>query len=166
MTGSPIDSFKNAYFAAISLHGENNSGLQKNRKRDYQMFKQTLLALVSVQLVTLSAFAGDLVTVVTNKSNEHLIADASGSTLYIFDLDQGKTTSACSATCAEVWPPYLLTDVEAVNLKAPLGKIVRANQKPQLTYEGHPVYTYAFDRGTADEAGDGVGGVWHYIQVK
>ena len=36
----------------------------------------------------------------------------------------------------------------------------------QLTYEGRPVYTYAFDRVKGDDHGDGIGGVWHYIEIE
>ncbi|MES2854571.1 MAG: hypothetical protein V4692_01855 [Bdellovibrionota bacterium] len=108
----------------------------------------------------------DLVTIVTNKEKEKLVADSSGSTLYVFDVDQGKPVPACNGTCAEIWPPYLITDAEAATLKAPLGAIKRANEKIQLTYEGRPVYLYAYDRGVADEAGDGIGGVWHYIEIQ
>ena len=85
-------------------------------------------------------------------------------TLYVFDLDSGNT-SKCVADCAEVWPPYILQATEAAALQAPLGSIVRANKKVQLTFNGKPVYTYTFDRKIGDDQGDGVGGVWHYITL-
>lgn len=109
--------------------------------------------------------APELTTTVTNDEGEVLLADSTGRTLYTFDLDKN-TSSACNADCAEVWPPYLLTANEAKNLKEPLGQIVRANKKIQLTYKGSPVYLYSFDRGPAADAGDGVGDVWHYIEIK
>ncbi len=107
-----------------------------------------------------------LVTTAKNTEGEVLLADATGKTLYVFDLDEGKPTPVCTADCAEVWPPYLLTAAEAGKLKAPLGQILRANKKSQLTYAGRPVYTYAFDRAAGDDKGDGLGDVWHYIEVK
>lgn len=72
----------------------------------------------------------------------------------------------CVGDCTEVWPPYILAPEEIANLKAPLGTILRANKKVQLTYLGRPVYTYAFDRKVGDDQGDGVGGVWHYVEIK
>lgn len=108
----------------------------------------------------------ELVTVITNAEGEHLLADSIGKTLYTFDLDVGKKTSACVGDCAELWPPILVTADEARNIKAPLGIIQRTNKKNQLTYNGHPVYLYAFDRVAADEFGDGIGGVWHYIEIE
>ena len=107
----------------------------------------------------------ELTTVVVNDENENLVATFTGNTLYVFDLDQGKKVPACNADCAEVWPPYLVNVAEKAKLVAPLGTIARANGKLQLTYEGRPVYTYAFDRHAADDQGDGLGDVWHYIEL-
>ncbi len=107
-----------------------------------------------------------LTTISVNEEGEHLLADSKGNTLYVFDLDQNRATPACNSACAEVWPPYLLTSDEALNLKAPLGSIVRDNKKSQLTYEGRPVYAYALDRGAAADAGDNIGNVWHYIKIE
>lgn len=107
----------------------------------------------------------ELTTVVVNDENERLLADSRGNTLYVFDVDQaGK--SACNATCAEIWPPYLITDEEAKSLKAPYGTVLRDNKKVQLTRDGRPLYTYALDRGYADDSGDGIGEVWHYIELE
>ncbi len=111
-----------------------------------------------------SQAAAPLVTRVTNDEGETLVADSISRTLYVFDMDKTSTSSACNGTCAEIWPPYLLTDAEAAALQAPLGSIQRANKKLQLTYKSRPVYTYAFDRQAGDDHGDGIGGVWHYIE--
>jgi predicted lipoprotein with Yx(FWY)xxD motif len=128
--------------------------------------KALIMALLTITALSAHAKAQDLTTVVVNDEGEHLVADSRGNTLYVFDMDKGQTTSACNAACAEVWPPYLLAADEVAALKAPLGSITRANGKAQLTYEGRPVYQYAFDRGAAADAGDGIGGVWHYIEIE
>ena len=135
--------------------------------------KKHILAIAMAMVSVASLSYGDVaqektspVTTVTNDEGEHLIADFTGRTLYVFDLDQGRATPACSADCAEIWPPYLLQANEVAGLQAPLGSIVRANKKIQLTYGGRPVYTYAFDRTVADDKGDGIGGVWHYIELE
>jgi predicted lipoprotein with Yx(FWY)xxD motif len=101
-----------------------------------------------------------------NDEGETLLTDNTGKSLYVFDLDQGKPQPACNADCAEVWPPYLVDQSEVAAIKAPLGTIARKNGKLQLTYEGRPVYTYAFDRHQADDKGDGIGDVWHYIELE
>ena len=125
------------------------------------------LAAIAIQAKadTAPAPAAGLVSVVINDEGEHLLADTKGNTLYVFDMDQNQKVPVCSSKCAEIWPPYLLTDAEVKDLKAPLGVIVRDNKSSQLTYLGRPVYAYAFDRGANADAGDGVGGVWHYVEL-
>lgn len=108
----------------------------------------------------------ELVTIITNGNGEHLLADSIGKTLYTFDSDIGQKTSTCAGDCAEIWPPILITADEALKIKSPLGTIVRANKKKQLTHNGKPVYLYAFDRVAGDEFGDGIGGVWHRIKIE
>ena len=73
--------------------------------------------------------------VVINEEGEHLLADNTGRTLYVFDLDQGKTISACVTNCSEIWPPYLLKSTEVPALVAPLASLARANGQLQLTYQ-------------------------------
>jgi predicted lipoprotein with Yx(FWY)xxD motif len=103
---------------------------------------------------------------VQNDEKENLVADVYSRTLYVFDADLKQTTSKCDGVCAEHWPAVLLTADEAKALVAPLGAIVRTSNQLQLTFDGRPVYTYAFDRHVGDDQGDGLGGVWHYIEIK
>ena len=122
-----------------------------------------------VVLTALNALALEpkaLTTVSVNEEGENLLADSKGNTLYVFDLDQNQKVPTCNAKCAEVWPPYLLSAEEAKNIQAPNASIVRENKTVQLTYQGRPVYSYAYDRGPAADAGDGIGGVWHYIELE
>jgi predicted lipoprotein with Yx(FWY)xxD motif len=128
-------------------------------------------ALMLSQILWTQAFAGapepvSLTTVVVNDEGEKLLANSSGNTLYVFDLDLGKPSSVCNGNCAEIWPPYIVNAAESATLQAPLGSVARDNTKLQLTYEGRPVYTYAFDRGDNADSCDGVGDVWHYIEIK
>ena len=131
-----------------------------------------LLALVAIKAQAQSAPAPTvpastaLTTIAVNDEGEKLLADSKGNTLYVFDLDLNKPTSVCTSTCAEMWPPYLVTADEVKALQAPFAAVARDSKKMQLTYEGRPVYTYALDRGVAADAGDGVGGVWHYIEIE
>lgn len=129
----------------------------------------TLFGLVT--LVSGFAFAGattpvELIKEVRNVEQEALVADSFGKTLYVFDPDQGQAAPKCAGDCAEVWPPYLVNAGDAAGLIPPLATIDRANGKKQLTYKGRPVYTYIFDRTVGDDKGDGLGGVWHYIEAE
>ena len=128
----------------------------------------TLLAIGALHANAQQATTPELkLTIISiNEEGENLLADTKGNTLYVFDLDQSQKVPACTAKCSEIWPPYLLTADEVGQLKAPYGAISRENKNVQLTYEGRPVYAYAYDRGAAADAGDGIGGVWHYIEIK
>lgn len=128
----------------------------------------TILALVATQARAQVGSKPEvtLTTVSVNEEGENLLADSKGNTLYVFDMDLNQKTPVCNAKCSEIWPPYLLSADEVTNLKAPFAAIIRDNKNSQLTYLGRPVYAYAYDRGAAADAGDGVGGVWHYIELK
>ncbi len=123
-----------------------------------------IVSLSSLSFFTYVANA-DFTTIVQNSEKEILIADSFGKTLYTFDLDINSPKSKCIGDCAEVWPPYIVTADEAAKLTAPLAATPRANNKLQLTYDGHLVYTYIFDRHSGDDLGDGIGGVWHYVKL-
>lgn len=121
---------------------------------------------LSAQTVLAEAVATPLTTVTQNDEKENLLADSFGKTLYVFDPDKNSKSSVCVGDCAEAWPPYIVTAAEAKNLVAPLAVIERANKKLQLTYEGRPVYTYIVERNPGQDLGDGIGGVWHYIELE
>ena len=128
--------------------------------------------LMIILLTTLNTYAQEqaepleLINTGTTKEGSSLLIDTKGNTLYVFDADLNTPGSVCNASCAELWPPYLITNTEARALTAPLGSIARDNKKVQLTHNGRPVYAYALDRGVADTTGDGIGNVWHIIEVK
>ena len=125
-----------------------------------------ILALLGISLAMSGSSMASLTNIVINDEKESLLADSIGKTLYVFDLDQGKSIPTCTGDCAEVWPPYIIADNEVPALMPPLGFIKRGNGKPQLTYLGRPLYTYIFDRLQGDDKGDGLGTVWHYIKLK
>ena len=94
-----------------------------------------------------------------------VVVDADGMTLYVFDNDQG-TTSTCEGGCAEQWPPLETegepTAGDGVDA-ALLGTTDRTDGTTQVTYDGRPLYTYAPDGAAGDTTGQGVGGVWWVV---
>jgi predicted lipoprotein with Yx(FWY)xxD motif len=129
--------------------------------------KITLIAAIAFGVAAVAAASQPepLTSQVKNDENEVLLADSFSRTLYVFDLDQGKPAPACNAGCAEIWPPYLISSQEAAALAAPFGSIKRTSGQVQLTYNSRPLYTYAPDRKVGDDNGDGVGNVWHYVEL-
>jgi predicted lipoprotein with Yx(FWY)xxD motif len=97
-----------------------------------------------------------------------VLVDSHGRTLYLFEGDSG-TTSACTGTCAATWPPLRANGkpVAGVGITASrLGTSPRADGKPQVTYNGHPLYRYSNDERPGDEDGEGVnsfGSPWYAL---
>jgi predicted lipoprotein with Yx(FWY)xxD motif len=93
-----------------------------------------------------------------------ILVDANGRTLYQFDHDT-PTTSACTGPCATLWPPLIVSGSPhagpGVNASA-LGVLTAAGGS-QVTYAGHPLYTFANDHAVGDVAGQGFGGVWWVV---
>jgi predicted lipoprotein with Yx(FWY)xxD motif len=97
-----------------------------------------------------------------------VLVDGQGRTLYLFEKDKG-TTSSCAGACASVWPPLSTTGKGAVRGGLPagnLGSTKRADGTTQLTYAGHPLYTYAGDGKPGDVKGQGLnqfGAKWYVL---
>ncbi|MCU1668907.1 MAG: hypothetical protein JWP40_1834 [Blastococcus sp.] len=97
------------------------------------------------------------------------LVDGAGRTLYLFEADS-PTSSACTGSCAQVWPP-LLTHGGAPAASGPaqsafLGTVQRADGTRQVTYNGHPLYFYVGDRHPGDAHGQGLdqfGAGWYVV---
>jgi predicted lipoprotein with Yx(FWY)xxD motif len=117
-----------------------------------------------------AASAGDGVVAVA-KSPElgtAIIVDSKGFTLYDFHKDKG-TKSACYSACAGVWPP--LTTSGALQATggaeaSKLGTTKRSDGTLQVTYAGHPLYTYVADTKPGEATGNdfsSYGGQWYAL---
>ncbi len=91
------------------------------------------------------------------------LADSDGNTLYVSDDDE-PGVSNCVDGCAFNWPPFSL-DGDPVSGEGvgTLDTIKRDDGITQVTVDGRPLYYYAGETGVGDQAGDGIGGVWHMI---
>ena len=107
------------------------------------------------------------VTLGHSKLGSYLV-DGSGRTLYLFEADK-MGTSACSSTCASVWPPLTTTGtIKAGSSVTPsaLGSIARTDGTKEVTYHGHPLYLYAGDTKPGQTTGQGVnqfGAKWYVV---
>ncbi|MEX2106340.1 MAG: hypothetical protein WD810_05525 [Solirubrobacterales bacterium] len=85
-----------------------------------------------------------------------VLVDSKGFTLYDFHKDKG-TKSACYGACAQAWPPLLTSDGEPHPSNgasaAKLGTTERDDGTMQVTYAGHPLYTYAGDKKPGEATG-------------
>ena len=89
-----------------------------------------------------------------------ILVDGQGRTLYLWDADTG-SMSTCSGACAQAWPPVLTkgkpTASGGVNA-ALLGTTTRTDGKTEVTYKGHPLYTFVEDHAPGDTTGQGSNG--------
>jgi predicted lipoprotein with Yx(FWY)xxD motif len=92
-----------------------------------------------------------------------VLTNASGFTLYWFAPDSPHH-SACSGTCAAYWPPVTGRPVAGEAMRGRLGTIERPGGALQVTYAGHPLYTYVGDAAPGQANGNNIdlnGGLWH-----
>jgi predicted lipoprotein with Yx(FWY)xxD motif len=97
-------------------------------------------------------------------SNGTVLVNSAGFTLYWFAIDT-PTTSKCNGTCATFWPPVPASQKPASggSLTGKWGSITRSDGTKQLTYAGHPLYTYKLDTAPGMDNGNGKnldGGLW------
>jgi predicted lipoprotein with Yx(FWY)xxD motif len=92
-----------------------------------------------------------------------ILTDAYGMTLYYF-IPDAPTRLACSADCAQAWPPLLSkssdTPTSTASLPGTLSILKDANGN-QIEYSGYLLYTYRKDKAPGDVTGQGVGKVWY-----
>src|SRR3954469_14275239 len=103
--------------------------------------------------------SGQAATVgVANTSLGNVLVDLKGRTLYLFKKDTG-TKSTCSGACAAAWPPLQASGKPTVGSGASasmVGTTKRSDGKTQVTYNGHPLYTFVMDKKAGDTNGQGV----------
>jgi predicted lipoprotein with Yx(FWY)xxD motif len=96
-----------------------------------------------------------------------VLTNASGFTLYSFAPDTA-TASKCYGSCAAYWPPVTGTATAISGLPGRIGTITRTGGARQLTYNGHPLYTYIGDTAPGQAHGNNLnlnGGLWLEVPV-
>jgi predicted lipoprotein with Yx(FWY)xxD motif len=105
---------------------------------------------------------------ITNENLGNILVDSHGRTLYLFQRDTG-TKSTCTGACATEWPPLRVTAKPTVGGGATASIVAtsaRSDGKPQVTYNGHPLYLFSGDQKPGDTNGEGVnafGGLWYAL---
>jgi predicted lipoprotein with Yx(FWY)xxD motif len=97
-----------------------------------------------------------------------VLVDARGRTLYLFEKDRGGM-SACNSSCAQYWPaltsraaPRAGTGVK----QSLLHRTKQHNGSWQVTYAGHPLYTFVGDKRAGQTSGEGLtnfGAGWYVL---
>jgi len=98
-----------------------------------------------------------------------IMVDGRARTLYLFEKDKnGK--SSCSGDCAKNWPPLLTKGKPKAGTGArasKLGTTKRSDGTTQVTYGGHPLYTFVADKSkpgsTKGQELDAFGAEWYVV---
>jgi predicted lipoprotein with Yx(FWY)xxD motif len=96
-----------------------------------------------------------------------VLTNGRGFTLYWFAPDT-PASSKCYGSCAAYWPPVTGTAAASPGLPGTVGAITRTGGARQLTYNGHPLYTYIGDSAPGQANGNNLnlnGGLWHEVPV-
>ena len=100
--------------------------------------------------------------------NGTFLTDSSGKTLYLFQSDTA-SASSCTGACAAAWPPVTSSGQPTASGDAKsnmLGTIKRSDGTSQVTYNGHPLYTYVGDSAPGQTNGEGssqFGALWYVV---
>jgi predicted lipoprotein with Yx(FWY)xxD motif len=100
-----------------------------------------------------------------------ILVSANGRTLYLFMKDRNGR-SACSGGCATYWPPLMNTGKLTVGpgvKRALVSTTKRADGRRQVTYNKHPLYTFALDKRAGQTKGQGssnFGAKWYAVSAQ
>jgi predicted lipoprotein with Yx(FWY)xxD motif len=99
-----------------------------------------------------------------------ILVNSQARTLYLFQKDSG-TMSECTGACASNWPPLRTSGKPTIGSGATaslVGTTSRSDGKPQVIYNGHPLYLYIGDQKPGDTNGQGLtafGGSWFAVSA-
>jgi predicted lipoprotein with Yx(FWY)xxD motif len=123
------------------------------------------VALAGASAPTSAATATNTALKTTTIGGTTVLTNGKGLTLYSFAPDTS-TTSKCYGSCAAYWPPAIGTAAAGSGLPGKTGTIRRTDGSLQLTYNGHPLYTYIGDSSPGQANGNNLnlnGGLWHEV---
>jgi len=142
---------------------------------------RTLVAVVSVVALVLlliaeagagpaaaTAGGGAAALKTGNVGSVTVLTTASGLTVYTFAADTTPGKSSCYGSCAAYWPPVTGSGSAAAGIPGTFATITRTDGTKQVTWNGHPLYTYVGDHGPGTATGNNLninGGLWKEITV-
>jgi predicted lipoprotein with Yx(FWY)xxD motif len=140
----------------------------------------SIAAVVLVAAAFVAAILGDTSSAASQKAPKgalvsihktalgKVLADGRGHTLYLFEKDRNGMSS-CNGACLAYWPAVLTAAKPraGAGVRASLlGSTKRADGRRQVTYAGHPLYTFVGDTKAGQTTGEGLtdfGAAWDAI---
>lgn len=114
--------------------------------------------------------SGGASVALANSNLGKILVDGKGRTLYLFEADQG-TASTCDGACASAWPPLTTAGRPIAGSGVSASKLATAKRSDgttAVTYNGHPLYTFAGDSAPGQATGqgsDGFGAEWYVLSA-
>jgi len=144
-----------------------------HRHRSLTAHRSSLVYVLLATLFAMSAAvvhaqpSSSTVSSTPNPVSGTILTDADGWTLYTWQGDE-EGDSYCYDRCAEVWPPFVISeDLAAPNgLPGVLGLMERDDGAWQVTYNDWPLYYFSGDTQPGDTTGNGAtgfGAVWSVV---
>jgi len=124
-----------------------------------------LLITASLASAT-GAFASDVAAKVGKAPMGKIVVNGKGMSAYFFDLDTANSgVSACVGSCSVNWPAITSSTAKphVVGISGVVGTISHKGGGRQVTINGRPIYTFAFDKAPGQVKGQGAQGVWYVI---
>jgi predicted lipoprotein with Yx(FWY)xxD motif len=134
--------------SSSSTASNNASAASSSTAGSYGSYGSSGSSGSSASTVSLATAKGSMGTYLTGSG---------GRAIYLWVAD-GKNQSACSGSCAKVWPPVTASGAPKASggaMSADLGTITRADGTKQVTYKGHPLYYYVSDTSAGATKGQG-----------
>ena len=94
-----------------------------------------------------------------------VLVDSEGMTVYLFTPDEG-TESTCYGGCESAWPPVVAEGKPTAGegaTSSDLGTTKRKDGTMQVTYNGHPLYTFSGDTSPGEAVGQEDDGTWFVL---
>jgi predicted lipoprotein with Yx(FWY)xxD motif len=131
------------------------------------VYKALLPFLVTATFASVSgAYAADVIAKIGSSSLGKIVVNSKGMSAYFFNLDKAKSgVSSCTGKCSAHWPPILssTTKPHVSGVKGVIGSIALKSGGRQVTINGRPIYTFAFDKAAGEIKGQGAQGLWYVI---
>jgi predicted lipoprotein with Yx(FWY)xxD motif len=92
-----------------------------------------------------------------------VLTNSAGFTVYWFAIDTANKSN-CTGSCVTYWPPVKGPATAGSGVTGTLSTITRSDGTTQVTYDGHPLYTYVGDSAPGQNKGNGQnlsGGLWY-----
>ena len=130
-----------------------------------------LIAVCAVAALGTTAMAAGKgpATIGTRHTSLGTFLVSAGRTLYLFEAD-GRNQPTCTGPCAGTWPPLLThgRPKATAGVKASLLGTTGSGSAEQVTYNGHPLYTYSGDTKRGDINSQNLklfGAKWYVVSV-